>query len=342
MQVNKYGVQTSTTANSGVSPDVLALTQAPAAANLANQPQLEALAKMINDINMAAPGRSQQLTNIQGMMAGNLDPATVQAAQQNAAAQYGARGFGVDSGAWQSAIQRAMGLSRQDLQERGSTALNAMYASMPTVDVQNYMATPALYETHRSNVADEAARAAALREQARQFNLSSTAEESQFVRNLQQRAAESAQAAAQANAELAEKQRQFNESQSYAAAIDLARLQENARQANQQAEIARSELQQGASQFTASQSQQQGQFTSTLQQRQAEAAQDSSRQWASLYAQLYGTLPGYDASGRYTGIVSGATPTAGAAGDAYSRNLANLASLQAQNQARLDLLHSYK
>jgi hypothetical protein len=214
-----------------------------------------------------------------------------------------------------------MGLSRQALQERGGAALNSMYGSMPTVDVQDYMVTPALYETNRSNVAAEAARAAALREQAREFNISSAAEESQFVRNLQQRAAEAAQAAAQANAALAEQQRQFDVSQSYSAAIDLARLQENARQANQQADIAKSQLSQAASEFTASQAQQQSQFTSTLEQRKAESAADTARQWASLYAQLYGTLPGYNTAGTYTGTLGvGGSPSL----DLSAYNVANM------------------
>lgn len=323
--------------------DIVDLATAPTEANIANIPNLDRLSKLVSDINqqawLSAPGRTEQLGVVQNMLAGNLDPQTIQENQLNSAQQYGARGFGADSGAWQSAIQRASGLSRQALQERGATAANALYSGMPTFDPNEYMVDPDLYATYQHNKAQEAQAAAALREQARQFNISTETGESQFTRTLQQRAAEAAQAAAQANAELAEKQREYNQTMSYQAGIDLQRLQENARQANQQAELAKSELDQEQSQFTSSQAQQQSQFGDTLKQRQTESATDSARQWAQLYAQLYGVIPGYNEQGQYTGQLG--TWGTGTTGTAQTGAATNSNFLQTYNQKNLDRLRSY-
>lgn len=318
---------TSSTGTAAPSGDNLAA--AAVAQNLAAAPDIDRLTQLVQQINqqayLAAPGRQQQLGNIENMMAGNLDPQTIQENQLQAAQRYGSSGFGLDSGAWQSAIQRAMGLSRQALQERGGSALNAMYADMPKANAQEFMVGPALVQQQR-------AQAAALAEQARQFNIQSAQSADQFTRNLAQRAAEAAQAAALAASELAEKQREFNETMSYTAGIDLQRLQENARQANQQADITRSELAQHQAQFTASQAQQASQFgqsqaqqasqfgqsqaqrgsefAQTLAQRQAETAAGQSQDFSRLYASLYGTIPGYNQFGIYTGQIGG-MPTAG-------------------------------
>lgn len=274
-------------------------------ANIANVPNIDRLTQLVSDINqrayLSAPGRQQQLGVIQNMLAGNLDPQTIQENQIRAAQQYGGRGFGVDSGAWQSAISRATALDRQAMQERGATAANALYAGMPQANAQTYTATPELAVTYQNNRAAQAHAAAALREQARQFNITAASTDDRFTRELAQRASEAAMNAAQANAALAEKQREFDVSQSYTAAHDIAVLQENARQANQQADLTRTELANRQSQFTAAQAQQQNQFASTLAQRQSEFGSNLAQEQAALYAKIYGSLPGYNQFGVYTG-----------------------------------------
>ena len=196
-----------------------------AAQNIAAAPSLDALAQIISGINqkayLSAPGRQAQVGNIQNELAGNLDPQTVQAAQLAAAERYGGAGFGADSGAWQSAIQRATGISREALKCKGATDLNALYSGMPVTDATQFAVTPALLQQQQQA-------AAQLAEQAREFDVSTAQGQSQFLASLEQRKAEAAQAAAQAGAALAEQQREYDLTHSSTVANQIAVLQEQA------------------------------------------------------------------------------------------------------------------
>lgn len=115
-------------------------------ATIANAPNLDKISQIVNQINqqayLSAPGRQQELANIQRWQAGQLDPSVYADVASQAAQLYGGGGFGVDSPAWQSAVQRAIVTNRQALQEKGAGALEAMYKGMPTTDVSKYTMTP--------------------------------------------------------------------------------------------------------------------------------------------------------------------------------------------------------
>ena len=119
--------------------------------NISNAPNLAAIADIVNSINqkawLSAPGRQQELANVNRWQAGQLDPSVYEDVALQAAQRYGGGGFGVDSPAWQAAIQRAIVTNRQALQEKGAGALEKMYEGMPTTDVQKYTLTPEDYAT---------------------------------------------------------------------------------------------------------------------------------------------------------------------------------------------------
>lgn len=121
----------------------------PLQATIQNAPSLEKVANIISNINqqsyLSAPGRQQELANIQRWQAGELDPAIYAQEASRAAQLYGGGGFGVDSPAWQAAIQRALVTNRQALQEKGASALEAMYAGLPKTDVTKYTLSPTDY-----------------------------------------------------------------------------------------------------------------------------------------------------------------------------------------------------
>lgn len=118
-------------------------------ANIAAAPSLEKISQILSNINqqayMAAPGRQEALSAIQGRVAGNLSPETIAENQLAAAQTYGGGGFGVDSPAWQSAIRRATGIDREQLIGQGLGELQSFYQGMPTVDIQKYTLTPSEY-----------------------------------------------------------------------------------------------------------------------------------------------------------------------------------------------------
>lgn len=135
-------------------PNVTLGTSSPGAAmgesiqaTIANAPNLEKISEIVNAINqkayLSAPGRQQELANIERWQAGELDPSVYQDIASQAGARYGGAGFGVDSPAWQAAIQRAIVTNRQALQEKGAGALEAMYKGLPPPDVTKYTLTPA-------------------------------------------------------------------------------------------------------------------------------------------------------------------------------------------------------
>ena len=277
-----------------------------AAQNIAAAPSLDALAQIISGINqkayLSAPGRQAQVGNIQNELAGNLDPQTVQAAQLAAAERYGGSGFGADSGAWQSAIQRATGINREALKGKGATDLNALYSGMPVTDASQFAVTPALLQQQQQA-------AAQLAEQSREFDTSTAQGQSQFLATLEQRKAEAAQAAAQAGAALSEQQREYDLTHSSTVANQIAVLQEQAREANQSYQLEATKVQMAQSQFAQSQEQQQNQFAAQLAQQQAQFGITSGQNAANLYAQTYGTLPGFNQYGMYTGQIGNYNPT---------------------------------
>lgn len=137
--------------------DTFSATGGAAEEAVAAAPALEKIADIVSSINrkayMSAPGRQEALGNIQRWQAGELDPSVYSDIAGQAAQTYGGAGFGVDSPAWQSAVQRAIVTNRQALQEKGGAALDEFYRGMPTTDINRYIATPGEYAS-----AQEAAR----------------------------------------------------------------------------------------------------------------------------------------------------------------------------------------
>lgn len=121
----------------------------PLQANISAAPALQRVADIVSGINqrawMSAPGRQEELANIQRWQAGELDPSIYAQEATQAAQTYGGGGFGVDSPAWQAAIQRALVTNRQALQEKGAAALGQFYEGMPTTDVTRFTLTPSDY-----------------------------------------------------------------------------------------------------------------------------------------------------------------------------------------------------
>ncbi len=186
------------------------MVQDPLAANIAAAPSLEKIANIISGINqqswLSAPGRQQELGNIQRWQAGELDPSVYSGVASQAAQTYGGGGFGVDSPAWQAAVQRALGTSRQALQEKGAAALGEFYQGMPTTDVAKYTMTPQDF----ASVQDAA--------RARQLQLAELQQKGALTR------AELTQRQALANQELAFKQQQLAQERDLAKAAAYANL----------------------------------------------------------------------------------------------------------------------
>lgn len=130
------------------------LTAQAAAQNLASAPTIDRLTQLVQGINqtayLSAPGRSQALGTIENELSGNLDPSTIYENQLANAEKYGAGGFSSDSEAWQTAVQRGLGIDRQALIGAGQTALDNFYAGMPTVNAQDQMTSPALLEQQQA------------------------------------------------------------------------------------------------------------------------------------------------------------------------------------------------
>lgn len=154
-------------------PDLTGLTGGTTGANLANVPNLDSLTQLVNQINqkswLSAPGRQQELSNAQNLLAGNLDPNWVAEQQNRAAAQFGGAGFGVDSAAWNAALQRAMGIQKQDLEAQGGKALEALYSGMPTFDPITQLLTPAQSIAYQENIRQQQLEAQKLAQQQKQF-----------------------------------------------------------------------------------------------------------------------------------------------------------------------------
>lgn len=148
----------------------------------ANAASLENVSQILNRINQQAqqqanlartggnPAYDQAiLGNIYRGAQGYVNPETVREAEAAAAQQWGGAGFGVDTPAWQSAVRRALGLTREQQQEQAARDYEAYLAghpSAPIVDVSRYTMTPEQYTSDVARQQDAEYRAAALRQQA--------------------------------------------------------------------------------------------------------------------------------------------------------------------------------
>lgn len=152
--------------------------------NIAAGGDIDTLTQLLSGINqsayLSAPGRQQQLGTIENQLSGNLDPSTVYQNQLRNAEKYGAGGFSADSEAWQTAIQRGLGIDRQDLIGSGQKALDAMYAGMPEVNSQTMTSTPGLLEQQQSTAAAQALEQQQIQNQAAQFAASQAQQLSEF------------------------------------------------------------------------------------------------------------------------------------------------------------------
>jgi hypothetical protein len=141
--------------------------------NISAAGDIGTLTNLLQQINqnayLSAPGRSQELGTIQNELAGNLDPSTIYQNQLRNAEQYGAGGFSADSQAWQTAIQRGLGIDRQNLINAGQQAMDKFYSGMPTVDASSQIATPALLEQQQATQGSQALQAQQIANQASQF-----------------------------------------------------------------------------------------------------------------------------------------------------------------------------
>lgn len=232
-----FGVDQPTTA----SPEAQSLVSTPAEINLAAQPTLEKLEAMINQINRQGqmsmiPGgeqmEQQSAQNIANLLAGKVDTDWMQNMQAGLAQQYGARGFGPDTGAMSAAAMRAMGLQSQALKSQGEKELAAAYARFPSYDISKSMLDPTLYTTYLNQKAQQAAEAARLAEQRREFDASLAFKQSQAGSasanelTIAQMQADATQKA------LNEKIREFNVTHDTDVLQQVNTLREQARQAN--------------------------------------------------------------------------------------------------------------
>jgi hypothetical protein len=148
----------------GVNPEAAAIAyganfaQDSAEQNLAAQPSLEALSKMVNAINQQAnlgriPGgaalEEQSSQNIANQLAGNLPDSFINNLQSGMAQRGATGGMGVDSPNMNAAALRSMGLESIDLQNQGQQNLNLAYnRAAPLWGVEQGMITPGLLETY--------------------------------------------------------------------------------------------------------------------------------------------------------------------------------------------------
>lgn len=156
--------------------------------NIAAGGDINSLTQLLSGINqsayLSAPGRQQQLGTIENQLAGNLDPSTVYQNQLRNAEKYGAGGFSADSQAWQTAIQRGLGIDRQNLIGAGQTAMNQFYSKMPEVNAQDQAVTPALLEQQQATAASQALEQQRITNQSSQFDQTLQNTKEQFAAQL--------------------------------------------------------------------------------------------------------------------------------------------------------------
>lgn len=142
------------------------------------------LAGTNQDSFLSAPGRQQQLDTITNQLSGNLDPSTIYNAQLNNAEQYGSGGFSSDSQAWQTAVQRALGIDRENLIGSGQKAMDSFYSQMPQVNAQNQAVTPAILEQQQATAAEQALEQQRITNQSSQFDQTLANTKEQFSAQL--------------------------------------------------------------------------------------------------------------------------------------------------------------
>lgn len=229
----------------GGNSEANSLVSVPAEANIAAAPQLEQLSGLVNKINQQAqqqanlsriPGAAgleqQSSENIANLLAGNLPTGFTEQLRSSLAGKYGGAGFGVDTAALNAAALRASGIESQEQQLRGEQALAGAYARNPAApiwDVTRGMLTPENYTNYLNQKAQQAAEAARLAENRRQFDLDYKlrVDDNQYRLQIAQ------MQAAQAQAELDEKIREFNRTQDQRTLEQVNELKQRAAMANQ-------------------------------------------------------------------------------------------------------------
>ena len=160
------------------------LTAQAAAQNIASAPSIDTLTQLIQGINqkayLSAPGRTQELGTIEDMLSGKLSYSKWYEEQLKGAQGYGAGGFSADSPAWQTAIQRGLGLDTEALVGAGQKAMDAFYAGMPVANAQAQMTTPALLEQQQATQGAQALTAQEIANQQAQFTAAQAQQLSEF------------------------------------------------------------------------------------------------------------------------------------------------------------------
>ncbi len=118
--------------------------------NLASAPDISTLSDLINSINRTAnqsrvPGgaalEQQSSQNIASELAGNLPQSEIDRLRQQASER--GLGFGPDSPATQSSVQRQLGVDQLALQRQGQSDLGAAYnRAAPLFDAASQLTTP--------------------------------------------------------------------------------------------------------------------------------------------------------------------------------------------------------
>lgn len=125
---------------------------------ITNAPNLQKISGIVNALNQQAQQQANLgrvggdprydqaiLANILQQSQGYVSPETVREAEAGIAAQYGGAGFAPDTPAMQSAVRRAMGIRREDLQGKAAEQYAQFLQTHPAadvVDVSKYTMTP--------------------------------------------------------------------------------------------------------------------------------------------------------------------------------------------------------
>lgn len=150
-----------------------------------NAPALQQISSIVNAINQQAQQQANLartggnaaydqsiLDNINRMAQGYISPETMGEAQLASAQRWGGAGFGVDTPAAQSAVRRALGLQREEMARQAASDYDAYiksHPSAPIVSIDKYTVTPEALASYQAQQAEDAMRAAQLRQEASKF-----------------------------------------------------------------------------------------------------------------------------------------------------------------------------
>jgi hypothetical protein len=278
-----------------------------------------------NRVYGGAAMEQQSSQNISNELAGVLTNPLVASDQMTGAERGASGGFGVDSANTNAAVMRAMNLQSEQLQAQGQQDLTSAYnRAAPLVDATQFAATPQLLEQQQQAQAQNALQAQAQAnaqqewqaqlasqqaqytqgqaQQLSEYTQSQQQQGQQFAQNLQQQKDQLAQQMGLSYAQLSQSQKQFVDSQAQQMTQWAGSLQAQVQNQQAQNALAQEAQQAQEQQFAQQQAQQLGEFGTT-----------SGQNAASLYAQTYHTLPGYNQYGAFTGQ-TGAAPTTGTSG----------------------------